>query len=94
MSPGEKNLIATLVKSLLVMASHMPAAEFRAALLGGVLANTLGSLPDNYFETLLANQPCGRPGCDCHCMFDELKPGLIKLRNDIKQHRPGGLMAN
>lgn len=58
---------------------------FRGAL-GGVLANCLGHLPDEYFARLCELKPCGVPDCTCHLELGRVAVEYFqKLRADWEE---------
>jgi len=76
----------SLVVILLKIASHSHPQAFKAFLMGGVLANVVAALPEDYFEQMVKAEPCGRQGCDCHLLAAEARNLLTSLREDHQRH--------
>lgn len=54
-----------------------------------LLANVVGNLPKDYFETMAKVEPCGRVGCDCHLGLQGTGKKLLRLlREDWENNKP------
>lgn len=79
-----------LVKIFLKMAKATPPADFAALFFGGVVANVVGNLPDDYWQELVreSSKPCARAGCDCQKMNVQILAVMDALRADHKRFKP------
>ena len=80
-----------VVKFLLKMARENRPEHFKAFFVGGVLANTVGSLPDDYWREMMKSEICGEPGCDCHVVGEKAMEALDAIRDDWKANAPAGV---
>jgi hypothetical protein len=50
--------------------------------LGALLANVVGSIPDDYWERMMVTNPCEVPNCNCHVIASHVMFSLNILRDD------------
>lgn len=82
----EKNA-KKLTELLLTEARNMPPQEFAAFFCGGLIANVVGNMTENYWREFSKIEPCGRPGCDCHLGLMPISMKLLALlREDHQKH--------
>lgn len=73
-----------MVPTLLVVARVTPPQEFQS-MLGGLIANVVGNLPDHYWEDFKRITPCDVEGCTCHL---DVMPKVIEALDILrKDHR-------
>jgi len=53
--------------------------------MGNIIGNTLGNLPDDYWEEFKKIETCDEPGCDCHLLAQKIMPSLIEIREDFRK---------
>jgi hypothetical protein len=87
---AEEFLIESIVFVLTEVAKRRTPEEFRAFLLGGAIANSVGRLPDDYWREFMRVEPCGEPGCDCQVVAAKMVTALDALREDRRKT----MMAN
>lgn len=75
-----EEVVKLIVERCLGVASVNPPSEFAAWFCGGIIANVIGNLPDEYWEKMSTPVPCGRPGCDCHLHEQDALKFLSELR--------------
>lgn len=75
-----------IVGSCLARAHAMPPHAFSAFLCGGIVANIIGNLPDEYWREMMRVEACGRPGCDCHVLQEQVMQTLDAMRKDHKKN--------
>lgn len=65
MTEETMDLIKAICRDFSAVAVTMEPSRFRDFLVG-VIANTVGHMPDDYFNALTTVVPCGKEGCLCH----------------------------
>lgn len=75
-----------ILGDILKVASKVHPQEFQAWFLGGILANVLGEMPDEYWSLFKKKEACPEVGCDCHIVFSKFTEQLQIMRDDWKKH--------
>jgi hypothetical protein len=57
------------------------------AMLGGLIASTIGNMPDDFWKAMMAEAhlPCGIPDCGCEKVKGAVMEALDLLREDFKE---------
>lgn len=80
---SDTNPAPPIVAAIMAVARSNEPDKFAAFFCGGVIANVVGNLPEDYWvEFRKSVLPCGQPGCDCHKMREKLMPFLEIVRAD------------
>jgi len=83
-----KGVADVAVRAFLSVAQHLKPEDFTPLLIGGVLANVIGNVPMDYFERMVAVQPCGVVGCDCHLGIQASGAKFLReLRADWEENK-------
>lgn len=86
MNPQEKFPVRELNALLMMTATISEPQAFRAFFIGGVIANVVGNLPEEYWRRFISVEPCVQPGCNCHLLLvPEVIQALTILRMDHQQ---------
>lgn len=86
------NFVTEVCQRLADLGSRMEPQEFAAMFTGGIIANVVGNMPQNYWQEFSRVEPCGRPGCDCHLVLQpKIMKALETLRNDHMKYKPESL---
>lgn len=91
MIPGDeiRQLRDCVCSALAEVGRDMHPQEFKAFLCGGIIANVVGNMSDDYWREFVKVEPCGLPGCDCHLQVGEsVTKALCDLREDHLKHSP------
>lgn len=79
---AEERLVNALTDNFIMLSREVDPDAF-GAILCGVMANTLGYLPQEYFDEMIKVRPCGRRGCNCHLSIQITTTKLFQaLRDD------------
>lgn len=76
---------AQIASGLLKIAKKMPAAEFKAMFMGGVVTSVLGQLDDAYYKEFQKCDPCDDRDCKCEVIQIKVQPALDAMRADYKE---------
>ena len=90
---GARELIERVNAAVQLLAMANDPESFLSAFVGGIVANSVGRLPDDYWARCMIVRPCGQPMCDCHLMREEQMKFLNKLREDWKLHATQSISA-
>lgn len=74
-----------LIHELLEYAKETHPQEFKAFLMGGIITNVLGMLPEEYWKEFIKAVPCNSVNCDCHVGAAKSAPMLQAMRDDWKR---------
>lgn len=85
MTQSEMETTREVTRWFMAMARRNEPEAFAAFLIGGVIANVVGNLSEEYWQKFSECKPCGEVGCDCHLMRERAMPLLRILRDDHKQ---------
>lgn len=84
MIPAGMDISRPIVGAILEVARHNEPETFSAFFCGGVIANVLGNLPEDYWQKFRQIEPCDQPGCDCHLLRARTLPFLEMIRADYQ----------
>jgi hypothetical protein len=77
-----------VVETLLTAAIDSDPEEFKAWLVGGIITNIVGNIPEAYWAQMMISNPCDKIGCDCHKSTKQTMAALDRLRAEHHEYSP------
>lgn len=77
-----------VVKELVKLSRNSTPQSFKAFFMGAIVTNTIGNLPESYWQEFIKAEPCDQPNCNCHELAALAAPVLQAMRADFLKHRP------